>query len=73
MSRHSPFPFVRTQIPPEARDAARKVGAALDWNLPGVYAAAVCYALLEVGADRLIEFLTAALPKENGAESEDQS
>lgn len=55
------FPWVRCQIPPEAWKAARYVAERLDWTLPAVYMAAICWSLLEHEPEELIGYITAQL------------
>jgi len=40
------WPFVRTQIAPEARERCRELAARLGWRMPGIYTAAIHYLLL---------------------------
>lgn len=40
------WPYVRTRIPPAARDRAKKIAGELGWSMPGVYTAAMCWFLM---------------------------
>ena len=64
------WPWVRTQVHPEACRAAHRVRQYVGWTLPGVYAAMLHYMLLRHSPEELASLIREALqqPPEDAEE-----
>ena len=64
MTQIATWPWVRTQIHPDARKAAWRVHNRLGWTLPGIYAFAIHAMLMTHSRDEVVRMMRDAVGAE---------